>query len=83
MTPGRALNMFSLKGEGVVSNDLLRTTRLPPYHRRIGQTLLRPPAEPEVYLFELSEMSALGCGFNWWMQHTRNCISSRSVASTS
>jgi hypothetical protein len=28
------------------------------------------------------EASALGCGFNRWMQHTRYCASRRSVAST-
>jgi hypothetical protein len=25
-------------------------------------------------------MAAMGCEFNWWMQHTKDCASKRSVA---
>jgi hypothetical protein len=61
--------------------------------RRFQETASGAPGEVPVdclfpWMLSLAEIlsskkvSALGCGFSRWLQHTEDCASSRSVATT-
>jgi hypothetical protein len=78
------LGMAESAHYGVAMDDRLRGLNI---QRRAGlQRLHRVRVLPSelrktvVQEREASQRPVLQCGFNWWMQHTRSCVSRRSVA---